>query len=204
MENPNYVKIKNKKYKINTSYKTAIQCNEIAKNPKIGDYERSLAIIYTLFGDDGLNSSEDWSELIRLGQKYLLLGKENKELKTENSVPDFDYVQDMNYIKASFMYDYGIDLNKIPDMHWWTFSNLLNGLSNSELGNCCILNRVRNLRNYDTSKIKDAKERQRIIEAKKTVALDIAEKDVKANYTEEEEYSINEFYKQMGLDREEE
>ena len=32
---------------------------------------------------------------------------------------------------------------------------MMNGLSNSELGDCCILNRVRNLRNFDMKDIKE-------------------------------------------------
>lgn len=202
MENPEYVRVKNKKYKINTSYKVAIKCNEIAQNGKIGDYERSLAIIYLLFGDEGLDSSEDWLELSKLGQKYLLLGKTKKELINENIEPDFDYEQDMNYIKASFMYDYRIDLDKEPNMHWWTFSELLEGLSNSELGNCCILNRVRNLRNLDLTQIKDAKERSRLAREKEKVKLN--PKGIKEKpYTYEEEKSIDEFYKAMGILRKE-
>ena len=31
------------------------------------------------------------------------------------------------------------------EMHWWKFMDLMNGLSNSELGNCCVLNNIRNL-----------------------------------------------------------
>ena len=68
-----------------------------------------------------------------------------------------DYKQDMDYIEASFMSDYRINLSNVK-IHWWTFSNLMNGLSNSEFGNCCVLNRIRNLRTYDTSQIKDKKE----------------------------------------------
>ena len=169
MENPNYVRVGDKKYKLNTSYKTAIECNEIAQNVEIGDYERALGIIYTLYGDDGLNSHEDWQKLLELGIKYLSLGIDIKMANNETSEPDFDYIQDMGYIKSSFMFDYGIDLDKEPDMHWWTFSRLLNGLSNSELGTCCILNRVRNLRNLDLSQIKDAKERSRLAKAKEEV-----------------------------------
>lgn len=203
MENPNFVKVGDKRYKINTSYKIAIECNEIAQNTKIGDYERGLAIIYCLFGEEGLNSHEDWRKLIKAGRKYLLLGKEEKTSENETSEPDFDYVEDMGYVKASFMYDYGIDLDKEPNMHWWTFSNLLNGLSNSELGTCCILNRVRNLRNLDLSQIKDAKERNRLAKAKESVRLIPREiKEVK--YTKQENESINKFYEEVGILRKEE
>ena len=107
-----------------------------------------------------------------------------------------DFIQDMDYIEASFMSDYHIDLTETK-MHWWKFYNLMNGLSNSELGNCCVLNRIRNLRNYDVSEIKDARERDKIIKAKNQVALRKQEKEVKL--TEEQQKSVDEFYKALGF-----
>ena len=66
-----------------------------------------------------------------------------------------------------------------------------------------MLSRIRNLRTTDVNKIKDSKERQRIIEAQEYYSLD--EEDYKeVKYTEEEERSINNFYKQVGINRKEE
>ena len=192
MNNPEYVKIGDKKYKINTDFRIAIECQEIATDTTIGDYERALAIIYKLFGDEGLNDSENYEQLLKLAQKYLSC---NKELET-NEKPDMDFKQDMDYIEASFMSDYQIDLSKIK-MHWWTFFNLLNGLSNSEMGNCCILNRIRNLRNYNTSEIKDLNERAKIDKAKRQVALKQKEKEV--TLTKEQQKNVDEFYKSLGF-----
>lgn len=204
MQNPQYVKVKDKKYKINSDFRVAIECDRIARDTKIDDLERALAIIYVLFGENGLNSYEDWSELIKMGRRYLLLDKENKMIKNEYQKPDFDYIKDKAFIRTSFIQDYTYNPYDKEYLHWWDFWNDLNGLSNSEFGNCCILNRVRNLRNYDISKIKDGKERQKIIEAQRMVALDEQEEVQEVEYTEQEEKSINEFYKSMGIDRKEE
>ena len=69
----------------------------------------------------------------------------------------------------------------------------MNGLSNSEMGNCCVLNRIRNLRNLDTKEISDRKERERIEKAKQQVAL---KKNKKENHlTKEQEESMNELNK---------
>lgn len=200
MENPQYVKIKDKKYKINSDFRIALECEKIAKDNKISDYERALAIIYKLFGDEGLNSHEDWHELMRMATKYLLLGKENKGLKNENRKPDFDYEKDRAYIRTSFIQDYGYNPYEKEYLHWWDFWNDLNGLSNSEFGNCCILNRVRNLRNYDLSKIKDLKEREKIRAAQEMVSLDDGEEEFK-EYSQQEKDSINKFYKEMGIEK---
>lgn len=189
LNNPKYVRISNEKYKINTDFRVAIECNDIAMNEDIGEYEKSLAIIYKLFGDKGLNDFENHAKLLELGQKYLNLNKEHEDNKEE---PDMDFKQDMDYIEASFMSDYHIDLSNTK-MHWWTFYNLINGLSNSELGNCCVLNRIRNLRTIDVSQIKDRKERERVIKAQKQVAL----KKKQRTLSKAEKESVMNLYKLM-------
>ena len=192
MNYPEYVKINNKKYKINTNFRIAIECNEIAMDETIGDFERALAIIYKLFGDDGINDTDNYEKLLELAQKYLSCGK---EVVDNNEEPDMDFIQDMDYIETSFMSDYSIDLTN-TEMHWWKFYNLINGLSNSEMGNCCVLNRVRNLRTYDTKNIKDQKELEKIKKAKEQVAL--KKKNVKKNLTIKQQNNINAFYETLG------
>jgi hypothetical protein len=193
MNYPSKVKIEDKEYPIDTDFRIAIECNSIAMDTEIGDYERALAIIYKLFGDKGLEDKQNHCKLLELAQKYLLCGKElNQDIKQDEI--DMDFEQDMDYIEASFMSDYNIDLAN-TEMHWWKFYNLMNGLSNSEMGNCCVLNRVRNLRNYDTSEIKDVKERTKIEEAKQKVAL---KKKVKP-LTKEQQESAERFNKLAGI-----
>lgn len=195
MNNPEYVKIGNKKYKINTDFRVAIECNNIAQDDTIGDTERSLAIIYKLFGDDGLNNPQDWEKLLELGIKYLSLGKDTSGVDKDTEI-DMDFNEDMDYIEASFMSDYRIDLTT-EKMHWWKFYTLLEGLSNSELGNCCVLNRVRNLRTFDLSQIKDNKERERLAKAKEMVALKSTKKEVEL--TKEQEESMNKLNEIIGF-----
>lgn len=193
MNNPSKVRINNKEYFINTDFRIAIECNAIAMNTEIGRYERALAVIYKLFGDKGLEDKENHVKLLELAQKYLACGKEIDD-KANREEPDMDFEQDFNYIKASFMSDYGINLD-VQEMHWWTFFNLVSGLSNSELGSCCILNRIRNLRNYDTSQIKDSKTRTKIENAKREVALKKKQKPL----TEKQKASIEKFNKLAGI-----
>lgn len=194
MKYPEYVEVEGKRYKINTDFRVAIRCNEIAEDEKIGDYERVLGIIYTLYGDEGINTPNHYEKLLELAKKYLSCDKEI-EITTDEQ-PDMDYVEDMDYIEASFMSDYHIDLTN-ERMHWWKFMKLMNGLSNSDMGNCCILNRIRNLRNYNVSEIKDSKERQKIAKAKDMVAL---KKYKKENHlTKEQEESMERLNKILGF-----
>lgn len=198
MNYPEFVRIENKKYKINTDFRIAIECQDIATNEDIGDYERALAIIYKLYGDEGIESPNHYEKLLELGTKYLSCGKE-VEAKS-NEEPDMDFIQDMDYIEASFMSDYNIDLTNVK-MHWWKFYNLINGLSNSEMGNCCVLNRVRNLRTYDTKDIKDPKDLEKIKRAKQQVAL--KKRVGKNKVTIEQQENINKFYELTGIIRKE-
>ena len=193
MNYPTKVKIEDKEYPINTDFRIAIECDNIAKSDDIGTYEKALAIIYKLFGDKGLDDKQNHEKLLELGQKYLLCGKEITDADKKEE-EDMDYIQDMDYIEASFMSDYHIDLSQ-TEMHWWKFYNLISGLSNSEMGNCCVLNRIRNLRTYDTSQIKDIKERTKIEEAKRQVALKKKEKKL----SKEQMESVERFNKLAGI-----
>lgn len=191
---PQYVEVEGKRYKINTDFRVAIECNRIAEDETIGTLERSLAIIETLFGDEGIDTPAHYEKLLDLAKMYLLCGKEyNKEL---NEKPDMDFIEDYSYITTSFLSDYHIDLDNC-EMHWWKFMDLMNGLSNSEFGNCCVLNRVRNLRNFNVNEIKDLNEKAKITKAKEQVALKKKQKEIVL--TEEQQKSADEFYKALGF-----
>lgn len=191
MNYPIYAEVNGVKYPINTDFRIAIKCNEVATDENINDFERALAIIYLLFGEKALEDENNYESFLEISTKFLSCGK---EIDQTNEKPDMDFVQDMDYIEASFMSDFHIDLEN-TEMHWWKFMKLMNGLSNSELGNCCVLNNVRNLRNIDPSTIKDDKERQKIIKAQQDVALIKNEK----HFTKEEEEAIEKFNKLAGL-----
>jgi len=187
------IQIEDTIYEARTDFRTAIRCNEIAQDKTIGDFERVLGIICTMFGTEAIDNPNHYEKLLKWALNWLSCGK---EIEHSNEQPDMDYVEDMDYIEASFMSDYGIDLTE-TDMDWHKFNNLMNGLSNSELGNCCVLNRIRNLRNFDLSEIKDSKERQKIAKAKESVAL---KKYKKENHlTKEQEESMERLNEILGL-----
>ena len=195
MNNPEFAKIGDKKYKINTDFRIAIECNEIAQDDTIKDTERALAIIYKLYGDEGLDNPQDYEKLLEIAIKFLTLGKNTGSDNSPNDEIDMDFVEDMDYIEASFMSDYKIDLSETK-MHWYKFYNLLEGLSNSDIGNCCVLNRIRNLRNFDVSKIKDSKEREKMARAKEMVSLN---KNHEVHLTKEQEESMEQLNKIIGF-----
>lgn len=160
---PHFAKVGTNKYKINTDFRVALRCNKIAES-NIQDEERALAIIYLLFGEKGLNASNDWEDLMKIGLKYLRCNKE--QTNNDDNEVDMDFEQDWEYIRTSFFYDYGKKIGPKTYIHWWEFYNLLCGLSDK-----CVLSRVRFVRTFDISNIKDEKEKAKWIKQKEQVAL---------------------------------
>ena len=175
MRYPEYAKVGEKLYKIDTDFRTALKCQKIAQS-NVRNEERALAVIYLLFGDEGLENIDDLKELMEKAIYYLSCGKESDGNSSE---PDMDFEQDEAYIKASFYTDYGIPNIYDTNMHWWEFMDLINGLKED-----CVLNRVREIRNYDLSQIKDPKARAQILKQKEAVALKRKEPEM----TEEQPY----------------
>ena len=191
---PEYAEIDGKKYKINTDYRVAIRCNDISLQD-IPLQEKGMAIIYLLFGEEGLNDMPHYNELMEKANYFLKCGRDVNEKKT-NEEPDMDLIQDFPYIEASFMSDYGMSIKDRP-MHWWEFYYLLCGLSQSEFGNNCILNRIRDLRHLDLNKIDDPKEREKLKKAKEQFALK-KRNEKKKEYTQKEIDAMEEYHKLIG------
>ena len=191
IQDPKYVKIENIKYKINTNYTVALECDKVSHDESISDYERGLAIIYLLFGNKGLNAKRHYEKLLELGIKYLKCGEEDFD---EIEKPNMDFEQDRWLIEISFESDYNIILKNKKYMHWWDFYRHLNGLAEN-----CLLNRVRELRDCDLSKIKDAKEKKKLEKAKNRFAL----KEKEITLTDRQKENVENFYKLTGLKRKE-
>ena len=194
MNHAKKIQIEDTIYEANTDFRIAIECNRIATDETIGDFERALGVICTMFGASALDNPNHYEKLLNWVKNYLSCGQEIYNKKEE---PFMDYIEDEKYIKSSFKYDYGYNPYEMEYLSWEEFYNDLNNLSNSEFGNCCVLNRVINLRKMDISKIKDPKEKQEILEAKKSVALKKYKKEKKL--TKEQQESMNKFNEMLGL-----
>lgn len=191
MNNPEYIKIGDTKYKINTDYRIALKCNDIATDKSISDYEKAIGVVYTLFNIEKDLSNEELEKALKLALKYLQARPGKNSVKTDKIVKDMDYKQDWGLILASIWQQYGIDLSK-EKLHWWTFFDLLNGLSSD-----CILNRVRDIRTKDISKIKDEETRKTYLKLKQAYKLE----EPKEELTDKEKESVETFYRLTGIGR---
>lgn len=177
MTYPECAEVNGIQYKINTDYRVALRCFEAIENPDISDEERTLAVIYLLFGDVPLEHLE---EFLRIAGVYLRCG-ETQEAQASNE-RDMDFLADEKYIIASFMSDYQIDISKV-DMHFWQYIQLIQGFTERS-----VMSRVREIRNYDMSELKDPKSRSKMAKAKESVALP-------KRFSKEEQKAIEDFEK---------
>lgn len=177
MKYPEYAEVDGVRYKINTDYRVALRCFEVIDDNTICDEERALAIVYLLFG---CLPEKNIAEFLRIAGNYLRCGEE--EITAETAERDIDFIADEKYIAASFMSDYKINLNS-TDMHFWQYIQLIQGFTDKS-----VMSRVREIRNYDLSELKDPKTRAKMIKAKEAVALP-------DKFSREEQKAIDEFEK---------
>ena len=177
MRYPEYAEVKGKRYKINTDYRVALRCFEVIEDTSISDNERALAVVFLLFGEVPM---EDTGELLRIAGDFLRCGE--KETAQATQERDIDFNADERYIVASFMSDYRIDLSSV-DMHFWQYIQLIQGFTDDS-----IMSRVRDVRNYDMSELKDPRARAKMAKAKAAVALP-------TKYSKDEQKAIEEFEK---------
>lgn len=176
---PEYAQIGDEKYPINTDYRVAKECYIIINDSKISDLERTLAIIFKLFGFIPKENIELFLEKAIL---FLSCGRTCEQDEEETQQPDYDVNYDEGFIEASFQSCYGIDLSNTK-IHWWRFNDLIQGLDKS-----CILSRVREIRNYDLNEIKDPVQRSKMAQSQE--ALKLPER-----ISAEEQQKIDEFEK---------
>lgn len=182
---PEYIEVNGEQHKINTDFKTALACFEALADENINDIARVYAIISLLLAVEVNGEiqvpqfeNQELNKVAELLIKYLSCNDESEG--TTVNKRDMDFVQDKQYIYASFLSDYNIDLEN-TNMHWWKFCNLIKGLTDK-----CILNRIRDIRNTDLSEYKDNKTREKLIKAMESVKL-------KEKKTKEQKDAIDEF-----------
>jgi len=182
MTYPEFIEVEGKRYKLDTSYKTALRCFDVINDHSIDDTERAYAVIFLLLNEI---PKENQEKILKVLKKYLQCGKTEIE---QQHAKDMDFRQDEKYIQSSFIYDYNIDLST-TDMHWWKFIDLLDGLSSE-----CILSRVRDIRTMDISIYKDLKTRERLMKAKYQVRLKQPETEEEKQLRERFERSLDPEY----------
>lgn len=175
--------IDGKEYEINMAYDNILRVYEMLNDKTLDDAQQIVLGLAMLIGNGGtlpfsLKVQEE--VLYRIFQEKLGQGEERETITdiAGNPMPNasaakgdngkektMSLTQDAEYIFASFMQDYGIDLwEERGKMHWNKFMALLSGLSENTK-----LMKVIEIRTMDLPK--KGKEREKVEKAKKQYKL---------------------------------
>lgn len=172
------------KYDINMSFDNILKLHEMLGDKELTDAQQIVLGNIMLFGEDLKFDLHTQEEIFNQVYKEKINGdNSDNEVKTDiagNPMPAFDpdqddddnekvmsFKQDAEYIYASFMQDYGIDLmEEQGSMHWSKFTALLHGLRDDTK-----LMKVIEIRTMEIPKGTKAKEKENIEKAKKRYKL---------------------------------
>lgn len=136
------VEINGKTYAVDMSFDNILNLIEMLNDKEISDEMQILLGIEMLF-EDSLDMPMEKQVVVFFEAYHALIGKDaENNLEYDllgNPMPQqtddeseqlYDLQQDVEYIYASFMQDYGIDLFEQQGvLHWYKFKALLTGLS---------------------------------------------------------------------------
>jgi len=125
-------------YEVNMSFDNVLRFLELVGNIALTDAQRIYYGVYTLLGIDLELDLEELSEIFQvLMDNFINIGEEQEEnLDLEGNVmpevkkePTYDLAHDAQYIYASFLQAYGINLFEMQgQLDWREFKALLAGL----------------------------------------------------------------------------
>ncbi|GEN30231.1 hypothetical protein HNQ35_000066 [Cerasibacillus quisquiliarum] len=167
-------------YELDMSYDNILRLFDLLKDNSLSDASKVNTGLIMLINDDLEQYEIEVKAKIFVELFKNAVGNDESERNNVdlegNPMPDipnddkraYDLVQDAEYIYASFMSDYGIDLFEVQGkLHWYKFKALLNGLTDKSK-----FMRVVEIRQAELPKGKGMqKERERIRKLKEHYAL---------------------------------
>jgi hypothetical protein len=151
---PNEVKINNKKYEINSDFRTSILFELLMQDEEIDSKAKVLQALELYFPKvprDIQKAIEKMLWFYRCGKD---IEKSNKKGKGEGVSQIYSYDFDDEYIYAAFLDQYNINLQKIDYLHWWEFKAMFKALKEDNE-----LVKIMKYRAMDLRDIKDKNEK---------------------------------------------
>lgn len=162
---PEAVTVGGNVFSICSNFRTVLKILRMLDDPDLPSaHKRSLALSWFYQGTLPEESLED---AMKAFQTFVRRNEHSSG--SDASKPVFDYEQDAVEIYASFMHLYRIDLLGEENLHWWTFSALLDGALQTD---CALREKIR-IRVADPSKYQDPsaiREAQALIEIKTPIS----------------------------------
>ena len=118
--------IADKEYDIDLSFNKVLDVFEILKEGELTEFEKAQLIVHLLTGQELYDIKEVVDCWIYIKEHFLEIEKEQEKL--------IDFEQDAEYIYASFLQAYGINLLEVQNKLTWTeFKALLNALPDNTI-----------------------------------------------------------------------
>lgn len=151
-------------YPIDSDFRTILYYNKMldeVENEDIQQVFECMGQVYEVVPDNILEAAAVLNWFVRCGKEEKKKRPSNKILGINSNDP-FDFDVDGEIIYSAFRRNdvYGIDLHKIPYLHWWDFMAMLNDLPDSVK-----LSRVMNYRTIDVNNQDFPKERRNFYRA---------------------------------------
>lgn len=151
---PTEIEIDNKKYEINSDFRTSILFELLMQDKSIGEEDKifmALQLYYPTIPQNINLAIEKILWFYRCG-KDITKSKGNGKGKSVTQIYSFEY--DDDYIYAAFIDQYNIDLQDIEYLHWWKFKAMFKALKEDNE-----IVKIMGYRSMDVSKIKDKEQK---------------------------------------------
>lgn len=170
---PTTVSINNKKYEINSDFRTSILFEMMMQDENLSDEDKVVATLELYYTECPTNISEAMDKVLWFyrGGKDILISNSNSKGKSIKNVYHFEY--DDEYIYAAFLDQYNIDLQDIEYLHWWKFKAMFKALKEDNE-----IVKIMGYRSMDISKIKDKEQREHYKKLKKMYEIPKSKNEV--------------------------
>ncbi|MGI8349609.1 Gp15 family bacteriophage protein [Niallia circulans] len=171
-------------YKLNLAFDNVLLVFDVLKDENIDDLFKVDVVMDLLLTQPHELEDEQMVELYTLIMETVILQGKKQEVKRDlaGNVIDEDeddkklysLEEDAQYIYASFLYDYQIDLiDQQGKMHWFKFNALLASLSDDTM-----FKRVIDIRQRKPNKHMTAEEKSNLMQLKKLYALKKSQEEI--------------------------
>lgn len=207
------VEIDGKEYELDLSFDNILLVFKVINDKEIDDLSRLFVCLDLLFirndgeelpfQDNLMKQVEIYKNIM---EKVIARGKKQKQkldlagepIEGEPKTQYYSLEQDAEYIFASFLYDYNINLfHEQGKMHWYEFNALLVSLSDDSM-----FKRVVHIRQQKVTKDMTAEQKEILKEQQAMFALEHSQNDVdfeSMDLAEKREYALKQLEKEGGV-----
>lgn len=128
---PEYVKVDGCDYGIRTDFRISILFELMMQDDALASSKRvrkALELYYPLIPENIVAAVDAVLWFYKCGKEETMQTKRIASRRGQTRVYSFEH--DADYIYAAFMTQYGIDLQKVEDLHWWKFRAMFHALTN--------------------------------------------------------------------------